>query len=139
MEINQDSLDKAREILYQGLSRFPQDGSLYKNLGQLEQKSGNLELAAHIFRQGLQHDSRFVELHRSLAYVLMDLNDPDLFDEAEKHFQIAFDKGIIKHDDPRYLKLQVSLLHTHPLGKLTWHSYCKQGLKQEKLLLTFPV
>lgn len=89
MEKQLGLFDNARRVLERGIDQFPKVGKLYEDYGMLERRRGNLQQAAEIFRRGIAQVSGYGMLHRGLAQTLLELNEPNLFQEVEKHFEKA--------------------------------------------------
>lgn len=117
MEKELRQFDRARRIYKRAIEYFPEAGSFYEGYGMLVRHEGRLQEAADTFRQGLERAPDHKALHRCLAQVLVEMEDDSLLKEAETHFELARQQGVLPPNDLRYQKLK--MLQGHPRAHLT--------------------
>jgi tetratricopeptide (TPR) repeat protein len=94
-------LDRALLLITEGVETHPQSAVLYNTLAAIEERRGELRLAAQAAERGLREDSSLPQLHKNLGDCLY---QAARYDEASEAFQRAIKLDPALGDDV-YVKL----------------------------------
>jgi tetratricopeptide (TPR) repeat protein len=124
--------ERAGRVYERALSQFPEAGILYEEYGNLYAKT-KPERAIQILRRGLKSDAAHKALHRVLGQALFMTADVNALSEAERHFEIAEEFGLLdKVSELQRNYIRVTL--GHPRGKSSLAFLERIGFTVERIL-----
>jgi tetratricopeptide (TPR) repeat protein len=109
--------ERASRVYERAIKEYPKSGKLYEDYGMLYQRTSPAR-AIELFQLGLAEDPNHRILHKYLGHALFATNDLAVSGQAERHFKLAEQAGLLD----ALGALERSLLHIragHPRGRLT--------------------
>ncbi|HLC14926.1 MAG TPA: ATP-binding protein, partial [Thermodesulfovibrionia bacterium] len=128
MLVNEKFYDEARNVIQQGMKKYPVSSNLYTMFGHMERKKlKNYSRAEEIFREGLKHVPSNVQLEKGLAQTLVQIGTEESLKEAGNIFAKLERKDKLYSNDGIYQRYKA--FQRNPRANKVYEFFKDCGMK----------